>query len=557
MQNKNLDQNIQSYRAAVYVRLSKEDVNPAYGRRTESNSISNQKQLIFDFLKSRPEIETVSVRVDDGYTGTNYDRPAFQLMLEDIKAGLVNCVVVKDLSRFGREYIDAGKYIDRLFPYYGVRLIAINDGIDTVTRDTADEFSITVRNLFNDNYCRDISIKTRSNLKVKRKNGEFVGPFTPYGYRRSDTERNRLVVDEYPASVVQDIFKWKLAGKNPDGIARKLNELGILSPMEYKNSIGLNYKSGFRTKEKSLWTPVAVRRILTNEVYAGTLVQGVRTTPNYKVKTVKYKDSGEWCVVRDNHEPLVSEKEFHLVQRLLQLDTRTSPREERVFPLAGLVECGDCKSPMVKKTTHAGGRCYIYYVCSRNKKAQVCSSHCIRTEDLEAAVLAVLQKHIQTVTELNRCLELLGSLPFRQVNLKKAEERLKNTEKEMDRLRGLKLSLYEDFKDGTVSREDYQDISSHYEKRIQRMEQSRVQVHKEMDQLLRNTTSQQLWMQDFIKHKNMTELTRNAAVELIEKVSVFEGGKIQVQFLHAQDYEELLSSITELSQPGAVEGEAV
>jgi len=157
MQNSN--QIISKYQAAVYVRLSKEDTNLSYGRKTESNSISNQKQLILDFLKNKSDIEIVSVRIDDGYTGTNYDRPAFQLMLDDIKAGLVNCVVVKDLSRFGREYIDAGKYIDRLFPFYGVRLIAVNDGIDTITKDTADEFGITVRNLFNDNYCRDISIK--------------------------------------------------------------------------------------------------------------------------------------------------------------------------------------------------------------------------------------------------------------------------------------------------------------------------------------------------------------------------------------------------------------
>lgn len=550
-----INQDIQTYQAAVYVRLSKEDANLAYGRKAESNSISNQKQLIFDFLKSRPEIHIVSVRVDDGYTGTNYDRPAFQLMMEDIKAGLVNCVIVKDLSRFGREYIDAGKYIDRLFPYYGVRLIAVNDGIDTITRDTADEFGITVRNLFNDNYCRDISIKIRSQLKVKRKNGEFVGAFTPYGYKRSDTKRNHLVVDEYPASVVQDIFKWKLGGMNPDGIAQKLNENGILSPMEYKKSIGLNYKSGFRIKDKSLWTPVTVRRILTNQVYVGTLIQGVRTTPNYKVKTVKVNKAEEWCVVHENHEPLVSEKNFNLVQRLLLLDTRTSPGEERVFPLAGLVECGDCKSPMVKKTTHANGKKYIYYVCSKNKKERTCSSHCIKAEELENVVLAVLQKHIETVIRLEQCLNLLDSLPFRQINLKKAEERLKKIEEEISRFRGLKVSLYEDMKEGIVSKGDYQEIGSQYEERIRLAEQSKIQVHKEIHKLLGNRTDQQLWMQDFIKYRNLPQLTRNAAIELIERVYVLEGGKIEVVFLHVQDYEELIGCISQLRKEGRDTGE--
>lgn len=546
MQNTN--QNLQTYQAAVYVRLSKEDANLAYGKKTESNSISNQKQLIFDFLKSKPEIHIVSIRVDDGYTGTNYDRPAFQLMLEDIKAGLINCVVVKDLSRFGREYIDAGKYIDRLFPYYGVRLIAINDGVDTITRDQADEFGITVRNLFNDNYCRDISIKTRTNLEVKRKNGEFVGAFAPYGYKRSQEERNRLVVDEYPASVVQDIFKWKLAGMNPDGIAQKLNASGILSPMEYKNSIGLNYKSGFRVREKALWTSVAVRRILTNKIYTGTLIQGVRTTPNYKVKSVKVKDAEDWCVVKENHEALVSEKNFALVQRLLLLDTRTSPQEDRVFPLAGLLECGDCKSPMVKKITHVKGHQYFYYICSGNKNQHICSSHRIKANELEMVVLTILQKHIQTIVEMEHCLMVLNGLPFRQVNLKKAKERLLKIEEELNRFRRLKISLYEDMKDGIVSEEDYQDIHHQYEQRIQAAEQSKMQVHQEMDKLVNNATEQQLWMQDFIKHKNLTVLTRNAAVELIDRVYIYEGGKIEVQFLHAQDYQEILGYLTMMEE---------
>lgn len=208
----NVNSGTTTYNAVAYVRVSKEDIAAGQVKKAESNSISNQKKLISDFVKDKQEINIVSVRTDDGYTGTNYDRPAFQLMLDDIRAGRINCVIVKDLSRFGREYIDAGKYIDRLFPYYGVRLIAINDNIDTITKDMSDELGITIRNLFNDNYCRDISIKTRSSLKVKRKNGEFTGAFVAYGYRRSDKEHNNLMIDEYPASVVQDIFKWKLAG---------------------------------------------------------------------------------------------------------------------------------------------------------------------------------------------------------------------------------------------------------------------------------------------------------------------------------------------------------
>ena len=553
----NVNSGTTTYNAVAYVRVSKEDIAAGQVKKTESNSISNQKKLISDFVKDKQEINIVSVRTDDGYTGTNYDRPAFQLMLDDIRAGRINCVIVKDLSRFGREYIDAGKYIDRLFPYYGVRLIAINDNINTITKDMSDELGITIRNLFNDNYCRDISIKTRSSLKVKRKNGEFTGAFVAYGYRRSDKEHNNLMIDEYPASVVQDIFKWKLAGMSQDGIARKLNEQGILSPLEYKRSLGMNYKSGFKVKEKAVWTSIAVRRILTNELYVGTLIQGIRTTPNHKVKTVKVNDKEDWCILENNHEPIVSQKTFNLVQRLLALDTRTSPNKDVVFSLCGLVVCGDCGNPMVRKVTTAKGKKYSYYVCSRNKDRSGCSSHRIKTEDLETAVLRILQNHIRVVVEMWKCLDFIEKLPFRQINLRKAEERLLKIEEEISRYRKLKITLYEDMKEGIVTKEDYVDISVQYEQRIKDAEQAAEQIHKEIDTLMGNSTDEQRWMKDFIQYKNLTQLTRIAAVELIEKIHVFENKKIVVEFLHAQDFEKLMHHLSEYKKAEIIEKEAI
>ena len=553
----NVNSGTTTYNAVAYVRVSKEDIAAGQVKKAESNSISNQKKLISDFVKDKQEINIVSVRTDDGYTGTNYDRPAFQLMLDDIRAGRINCVIVKDLSRFGREYIDAGKYIDRLFPYYGVRLIAINDNIDTITKDMSDELGITIRNLFNDNYCRDISIKTRSSLKVKRKNGEFTGAFVAYGYRRSDKEHNNLMIDEYPASVVQDIFKWKLAGMSQDGIARKLNEQGILSPLEYKRSLGMNYKSGFKVKEKAVWTAIAVRRILTNELYVGTLIQGIRTTPNHKVKTVKVNDKEDWCILENNHEPIVSQKTFNLVQRLLALDTRTSPNKDVVFSLCGLVVCGDCGNPMVRKVTTAKGKKYSYYVCSRNKDRSGCSSHWIKTDDLETAVLRILQNHIRVVVEMRKCLDFIEKLPFRQINLRKAEERLLKIEEEISRYRKLKITLYEDMKEGIVTKEDYVDISVQYEQRIKDAEQAAEQIHKEIDTLMGNSTDEQRWMKDFIQYKNLTQLTRIAAVELIEKIHVFENKKIVVEFLHAQDFEKLMHHLSEYKKAEIIEKEAI
>ncbi len=383
------------YHAAIYVRLSKEDGAVASHEKTESNSIANQKSLIRDFLENKNDIEVVQEYVDDGFSGSNFERPAFQMMLEDIKKGKIDCVVTKDLSRFGREYIDSGMYIERLFPAMGVRFIAINDGIDSgEAKSQSDEIIIPFKNLINDAYCRDISIKIRSHLEIKRKQGDVITAFVPYGYKKNDKDKHKLEIDVYAANVVKDIFRMKLHGKSQDAIACELNSSGILPPAEYKASTGSNYQTCFKTKEKSEWTSVMVRRILTNEVYIGNLVQGKQTTPNHKVKKTIIKEKCEWIRIEKNHEPVITDRDFEVVQRLLAMDTRTSPDREEVYPLSGVVTCGGCGIPMVRKTSKVGGKTYAYYLCATHKDSKQCSSHRISTDKLEEVVLELLQTHI-------------------------------------------------------------------------------------------------------------------------------------------------------------------
>ena len=374
------------FNTAIYVRLSKEDIVAAQSGR-ESNSITNQKQLILDFLKDKPEFNIVSIRIDDGYTGTNFDRPAFQRMLNDIMAGRINCVVVKDLSRFGREYINSGKYIHRLFPVLGVRLIAINDNIDTITRDESSEFSITLKNLMNDNYSRDISVKVRSQLQVKRKHGDFICPFAPYGYQKCEGNHNRIEPDPYAATVVQDIFNWKIQGMTNNGIAIRLAESGILAPLEYKRHKGEPLFSGFKMKERCEWTAQAVARILTNPIYIGTLRQGLRRRPNYKIKKSIPTEENEWVVIHDTHEPVVTKRTFYLAQKALLIDTRAAPRATTVYPLSGLLECGECGNAVTRSTINNGYKLYSYFRCSVRTKEDRCELKQVPEAQVEAAVL--------------------------------------------------------------------------------------------------------------------------------------------------------------------------
>ena len=532
------------YHAAVYVRLSKEDGAVALREKAESNSIANQKSLIREFLKNKKDIVIEQEYVDDGFTGSNFERPAFQMMLEDIKKGRVDCVVTKDLSRFGREYIDSGMYIERLFPAMGVRFIAINDGIDTGEgKSQADEVIIPFKNLINDAYCRDISMKIRSHLEIKRKHGEVISAFVAYGYKKNEEDKHKIEIDVYAANVVKDIFRMKLHGKSQDAIACELNSLGILPPAEYKASTGSNYQTCFKTKEKSEWTSVMVRRILTNEIYIGNLVQGKQTTPNHKVKKTIIKDESDWVRIEKNHEPVVTDRDFEVVQRLLAMDTRTSPCMEEVYPLSGVVTCGDCGVPMVRKTSKVGGKTYAYYLCATHKETKQCSSHRISTEKLEEVVLDLLRCHIDNVLKLENILSFIGNVPFQQLDMKKLEERREKKQAEVDRCTDLRGMLYEDMKDGIISKEDYKELHAAYEERKKNAEIAIHQIEKEMDDVLNCKSKGFLWLDYFTKYHNIENLTREVVVSLIREIKVFDKNQIEIVFDFDDSYKECLTVI--------------
>jgi DNA invertase Pin-like site-specific DNA recombinase len=290
------------YKATAYMRLSYTDNHSA-----ESDSISNQRKLIQDFLIQHPDIELISERIDDGYSGIVFDRPAFQEMVSDIKKGVINCVIVKDLSRLGREHIDTSRYLRQIFPAFEVRFISITDNVDTENEHAGDDLIVSIKSVLNDNYCRDISIKTRSALQTKRQNGDYVGACPIYGYRRDPESKNHLVPDEYVAQVVQDIYRRRIDGASAARIADELNQLGVLSPLAYKISRGLPHPDGrYADHPDAKWSAVTVIRILRDETYTGTLIQGRETTHNYKLKNLVKKPPEDWARTENAHEAIVT-----------------------------------------------------------------------------------------------------------------------------------------------------------------------------------------------------------------------------------------------------------
>lgn len=537
--------NSKIYQAAIYLRLSREDGDVAEGSKLVSNSITNQKALIMDFLKSHLEIKIHSVYADDGYSGVNFDRPDFQRMIGDIRSGVINCVIVKDLSRFGRNYIEAGRYIEKIFPMLGVRFIAITDNYDSAAMEGSygNDMVVPFKNLINDAYCRDISIKIRSHLEMKRKKGEYIGAFAVYGYLKDEANKNQLVIDEYAAGVVRDIFAMKMCGLSQQAIADKLNHDGILSPMEYKKSIGINLETSFKKKVQAKWSYNAVLRILKNEVYTGVLAQGKQTTPNYKIKTRVMKAEEDWIRVKNTHEPIISRKDFELVQELLKQDTRISPDKETLYPLAGLIYCGDCMEPMVRKTVPAGGKKYVYYVCSGNKKdKKMCSPHRISESDLTDTILYLLQMHIEDVLTLEKAMQFIEKAPKMKADVAKFDERIRMKRAELEKAQKRKLNLYEDLKDEIISKKEYVQLKAEYDRRIAEAEDAICSYEREVKLILDNKSSMHEWINDFKKYRNIQSLERNAAIVMIKRVLIYSADRIEIiynfqdEFARCRDY---------------------
>nr|WP_300847384.1 recombinase family protein [uncultured Acetatifactor sp.] len=529
-----------TYHAAVYLRLSREDGDVAEGGRAFSNSISNQKELVMDYLESRADIQVYSVYTDDGWSGVDFERPEFQRMLDDIREGLVDCVVVKDLSRFGRNYIESGRYIEKIFPMLGVRFIAVNDGYDSLDGQYGDDMVVPFKNLINDAYCRDISVKIRSHMEVKRKNGEYIGAFAAYGYLKDPEDKNHLVVDEYAAEVVRDIFAMKLAGCNVKAIADRLNRDGILSPLQYKRSIGIRMESPFQKGAEPKWSYNAVLRILKNEVYVGTVAQGKCTTPNYKVKKRVYKDKDEWIRVEDAHEAVVGRGEFDLVQVLLARDTRTAPEREKVFPLAGMVFCGGCGAPMVRKTVPSGGKRYVYYVCSGHKSDRAsCSSHSFSAKKLEESVLALVQTFIGKVLALSEAADIVSRTSGMELGAGKIESRIGKLREEAENCGRRRKNLYEDFKDGILTKEEYAMLREQYQEQAAGIEASIVSLEKERDGILAGRTAGLEWVESLKRYEGVERLDRGLAAFLIDRIAVMGPEALEVAYRFGKEAEEM------------------
>lgn len=526
-----------------YVRLSQDD-----GDKQESNSIANQKLLIKDFVKKHPEIKLKDINEDDGYSGVNFNRPGFESLMQVIRDGKCHCVIVKDLSRFGRNYIEVGKYIQQVFPLLGVRFIAINDNYDSLTSTSlSDNMMLPFRNLINDMYSQDISKKVRSQFEVRRRRGDFVGSFVTYGYLKSEENKNRLVIDEHAADVVRCIFRWKLEGMSQFAIANLLNNVGEPSPMEYKNTVqGLNYASSFKVKSKALWSAQAVGRILKNKIYIGVTEQKKETTPNYKVqKRIVVPESQRICV-EGTHEAIIDKKTFDLVQELLTgKHIRAGKDQDSVYLFSGMLLCGKCGHTMVaqmvpyKKT----GKNYIYYYCNECQKSQ---RNRINEKQLYATVLNAIRSYIENIAALDVVIKSIGEIPYQKNELKKIEHQIAQKQQELDRYTRLKRSLHEDYSEGLLSKEEMQEYYAAYNENCNNAQKMLKELHKQIEEILESGSVPNEWVQQFMQYRNFTELSRSILVSIVKEIVVVSAKEIHIHFNYSKEFLRVSEIVNEI-----------
>ncbi len=522
-------------RAAGYLRLSRDD-----GDKAESDSIKNQRLIINDYAKSHGF--TIDEEFsDDGYSGTNFERPGFKRLMAKINEGDINCIIVKDLSRLGRNYIEMGRLMTKIFPTLGIRLISVVDNYDSISEDSkTDQLIIPFKNLINDAYCRDMSMKVRSQLDVKRKKGMFIGSFAAYGYMKDEKDHNHLIIDEAAAKVVEMIFNLRLDGYSADEIAKKLNQYAIVTPTEYKRMHGMNYYCGLKASIKSIWQPNTVRMILNNRLYTGCIVQGKTKKVNYKIRKSVKLPREQWIVVPYMHDPIISENVFEEVRRLENLDTRASLSDGRVHILGGLVKCADCGQNMVMRSITRNDKKYYYYHCSTYKSGNSCSSHIISEDKLKASVLVTIRRISKQIDEANEKFKSLEEIPKNNVALKLLDSQISEQKQEIEKISKMKVRLYMDYLEGIVDKNEYMEINRRFAEKLADLSEKVMENENKRNELVSLASAQKSWIKEFLSEKGIKELNRRCCIRLLEKVEVRADKSVVCVFRHQDEINEFL-----------------
>ena len=548
------------WKVGKYIRLSRDDGNAV------SESVVNQDKILNDEIPGFFEdglYEVVDTYIDDGTSGTtDTERRDFQRMVRDMKCGRINCVVVKNLSRAFRNSANQGHFLEEFIPLYNTRFISLyQPRIDTfLDPEIVHSLEVSITGFMNEQYAYKTSADVRRTFKHKRENGEFIGAFAPYGYAKDPEDKNALVIDGEAAQVVRDIFFWFITeGMSKAGIAKRLNEYGVLNPAAYKRAKGFHYENPHCRYNDGMWPPSTVARILRNPLYIGVMCQGRQRVISYKVHKRTAVPEDEWCIV-ENAVPAIIDKEvFQAAQDLHKRDTRTAPGKRAVYLFSGLVRCADCGKSMVRHTA----RGLVYYQCRtyQDKSRTRCTKHSIRLDILENTVLAAVQKQIELVDSLSEMIEEINSAPIVPTDSIRLSALLEQRTQELEKVAGALDGLYMDWKSGDITREQYRRMKVRFEEQSQQLREAIAHIQSECEAFAQDNDAENPYVTAFLKHRNIESLSRGLLVELVNAIYVHQDKSIEIEFHFADQYRRIAKYIenneAELCEDGGKAGQDV
>ena len=538
-----------------YIRLSKDDGND------ESLSVTNQKKIILDFFEREFNAPYVIVDwyIDDGVSGTTGDeRPDFQRAIADIKTGKIDCMPCKTLSRAFRNYADQGYYLEQVFPTHNLRFISIGSPkVDTHLDPNAiiDGMELPINGLMNDRYAAKTSQDIRRTFDMKRRKGEFIGAFAPYGYKKNPENKNHLIIDAEVAPIVKEIFQWRGNEEMSKlAIARKLNELGILNPTAYKQKNGDNFKMPHK-KNDGMWSTKTIDEILKNEMYIGNMVQGKQRVISYKVHKKIQTEKKDWYIVENTHEAIVDRELFEKVQLINKRDTRIAPGKKAVYLFSSFIRCGDCDRAMRRKTSKKKRKDgsvneLIYYTCSTRatKGVEVCNANTIREDLIHNVVLKVIQTQISLVTDMEHIISEINKQATVKVQSSRLKIQLVEKQQELKKITQTVDFLYMDFRSGDIKKDDYLRMKATFEEKAKSIEAVIANIENEIETFSGGVGKDNPYLKVFIKHKNIQALDRSLLTELVDTIHISENRKITITFKFHDQHQHMVEFI-ETNQP--------
>lgn len=525
------------FSTAIYVRLSIENS----GKDDDGDSIANQISFCKAYLTEHADLKLYGIYEDNGEKGTNFDRPEFKRMMDDIRSGKVKCVLVKDLSRFGRDYIEAGEYLEKIFPFMGIRFISITDGYDSLTCDDAEgTLMIPLKNMINDVYAKDISRKIITSFRARQEKGEFLPAFAPYGYVKSKEVAYRYEVDQETAPYVRMIFEWKAEGVSHNEICKRLNAMGAVTPARRKVDLGIWRAERYKN---TVWFGRTIIDILKNPTYIGCIVYDRIPKSLYEGIKMHRAPEEEWRYVHDAHEPIISQELFDKVQKMFadrakkfqkKMNENAPLRELVTNHFKGKIYCGDCGKRMrfVKPTDkrYPIDQNHAVYVCGGylDSGYSRCSRHSIRYPLVAEAVLAVIKVQLEFALKQEQLIRQMRGSEKEKNLIDKYVGRINYLSQELKKINGRREALFENFAEGILDETEYQFVKKKYDDEAVRIEKKLTDEKAKKAQLDDVLSLSNEWLVTIHKAENVTEIDAGLVKHLVSSVKVFEDNRVEV-----------------------------